>query len=89
MMANHSFFLKDRVLYGTNDSKDRFTILLAVSMLGEKVKPLIVGKYLKPRCFPKSDLYPDFYYSSSPNAWVMFKASERKVAIILDNCFEP
>lgn len=51
--------------------KDRVTILVCASMLGEKVPPCVIGKYRKPRCFrnlPEASL-PLPYYNSK-NAWM-------------------
>lgn len=100
MMPHRSFFFKDKVFHGVKEPKDRFTALLTVSMVGEKVKPMIVGKSQLPRSFPKSNFLPNFYYAFSPSAWVtssiflryllilneMFKSQNRKTAVILDNC---
>jgi len=32
-------------------AKERLTVLLCISMYGEKLKPLVIGKSVKPRCF--------------------------------------
>lgn len=52
MMPNRGFFFKDKILHGVKEPKDRFTALLTVNMLGEKTKPMIVGKSQVPRSFP-------------------------------------
>ena len=36
---------------GGKNSKDRITVLLAASAAGEKLRPLVIGKSKKPRCF--------------------------------------
>jgi hypothetical protein len=36
---------------GVKNSKERLTILFACSAAGEKLKPLVISKALKPRCF--------------------------------------
>ena len=36
---------------GGKNSKDRITVLLAVSAAGKKLRPLVIGKSKKPRCF--------------------------------------
>ena len=40
---------------GINTSKERVTVLLACSAAGEKLKPLLIGKSAKPRCFKGVD----------------------------------
>ncbi|CAK9298334.1 unnamed protein product, partial [Gordionus sp. m RMFG-2023] len=40
---------------GQNDSNERLTILLAVNMNGEVLKPLVIGKCFKPKCFGNVD----------------------------------
>jgi hypothetical protein len=99
-MPHRSFFLKGKVAHGVKEGKDRFTAILAVSMEGEKLKPMIIGKSAKPRLFPSSILPRNFYYESSSKAWIttaiflkyllilniIFKSEDRSVAIILDNC---
>ena len=54
---------------GIKASKKRITIVLACSMTGEKVTPLIIGKYAKPRCLNSLKEYPTLYKSNS-NAWM-------------------
>jgi hypothetical protein len=36
--------------------KDRVTVALTCSAAGEKLQPLIIGKFKKPRCFRNIDL---------------------------------
>jgi hypothetical protein len=88
------------VSHGIKEGKDRFTALLATSAVGEKLKPMIVGRSENPRTFPKQTQQLSFYYASSASAWmtsviflryllimnVIFKAQNRCVAVILDNC---
>ena len=37
-------------------SKERITIALCSSMTGEKIKPLVIGKSRKPRCFGRMNI---------------------------------
>jgi hypothetical protein len=89
-------------IHGVKESRDRFTALICVSMTGEKMKPMIIGKSANPRSFPSNNLTHQkyFYYESSSNAWVTsaiflryllilnvkFRAEGRFVALLLDNC---
>jgi hypothetical protein len=41
---------------GVKTSKERVTVLVAVSAAGEKLKPLMIGRSAKPRCFQGIDL---------------------------------
>lgn len=57
-------------------SKERLNILLCTSSLGEKRKPLVIGKSRSPRCF-KNQNTSVFNYSSNRKAWMLsciFKA---------------
>ena len=40
---------------GGKHAKDRITVALCASMAGEKLKPLVIGKFENPRCFSKID----------------------------------
>jgi hypothetical protein len=101
-MPNRGYFLKQKIVRGVKEGKDRFTALICVSMMGEKIKPMIIGKSANPRSFPKDNHTHQkyFYYHSSSNAWVTtivflkyllilnvkFKAERRSIALLLDNC---
>lgn len=57
--------------HGCKRSKERFTLLLCSSMSGEKLKPLVVGRYNRPRCFSGVDMKQlPCSYSHSRNAWM-------------------
>ncbi|GBN06559.1 Tigger transposable element-derived protein 4 [Araneus ventricosus] len=81
-------------------SKERLTVLLAANMNGsEKIIPLAIGKFLKPRCVKncKSLL---LFYDANSKAWMTadiwektlrrwdlnFSKQKRKVALIAGNC---
>lgn len=81
-------------------SKQRVTILLGANMSGnEKLKPLVIGKSKKPRCFKNVKSLP-VYYEANSKAWMtamiwerhirkldsQFLRQKRKVAIVVDNC---
>jgi len=80
-------------------SKQRLTVLLGASMSGEKLKPLVIGKSKKPRCFKNVKSLP-VEYDANSNAWMtttiwerhirkldsQFLRQKRNVVIIIDNC---
>ncbi|KAH7822741.1 putative tigger transposable element-derived protein 4 [Monocercomonoides exilis] len=83
---------------GIKQSKDRVSVLLAASMTGEKLCPLVIGKSKSPRCL-KGKFLPTLY-NHSKKSWmnaVIFNdyvkrlnekmsISHRKIALIVDNC---
>ena len=54
---------------GVKVAKDRLTLLVCCSMTGEKVQPLVIGKFAKPRCM-KNVAEPPLPYKHSKNAWM-------------------
>ncbi|CAF4146363.1 unnamed protein product [Rotaria sordida] len=50
-MPDKSLTFNKEECKGRKKSKERVTILFCVSSIGEKLKPLVIGKSLKPRCF--------------------------------------
>ncbi|GBL81919.1 Tigger transposable element-derived protein 4 [Araneus ventricosus] len=85
---------------GGKKSKERLTVLLAANMdVSEKIIPLVIGKFLKPRCMKNCKSLPLFYDANS-KAWMTadiwektlrrwdlnFSKQKRKVALIADNC---
>ncbi|XP_035680164.1 tigger transposable element-derived protein 4-like [Branchiostoma floridae] len=68
----------DKTLYAKGDdcsggkrSKDRVTIAYCANLLGEKEKPIVIGKSKNPRCFKNvdKDNLPVHYYNSR-TAWM-------------------
>ena len=49
--TNKSFHTKREDCAGGKQSKERITLALTASMMGEKLKPLVIGKAQIPRCF--------------------------------------
>jgi len=90
---------KSEKVHGGKKSKDRITVLMTVSMSGEKFPLWVVGKFAKPRCFKNIEQLPLIYHSNK-KAWItteIFTAylrkfdSEmvsqgRKIALVLDRC---
>jgi hypothetical protein len=64
------------------------------------MKPMIIGKFKHPRCFPVFSVSSKFYYSFSVNSWVaipifnkylsslnnQFRTKNKFVCLLLDNC---
>ena len=85
---------------GSKKSKDRVTLLLGGSTLGEKLSPLVIGKYRSPRCLRGLDVKAlPCTYKNSLNAWMTSEIFQhwlsevnqkmveqhRKILIIVDN----
>lgn len=85
---------------GTKVSKERVTVMLTCSAAGEKLKPLVIGKAAKPRCFKsvKIDQLPVTYVANK-KAWMtgilfanwlkevnsQMKRQKRHILLFLDN----
>ncbi|XP_029654418.1 tigger transposable element-derived protein 6-like [Octopus sinensis] len=99
-IPSKSFVSSDEDCFGIKRSKEKFTILLSVSACGEKLKPLLVGKYKSPRCM--KNFNPEEHgvsYSSSKNSWMTSEifitwltitneqmiTQKRKIVLLLDN----
>jgi hypothetical protein len=57
---------------GWKDCKDRVTLLLCSNWSGSlKVKPLVIGKFMKPRCFHHVNMATlSVEYTATKNAWM-------------------
>ncbi|KAI0221967.1 Tigger transposable element-derived protein 6, partial [Lamellibrachia satsuma] len=86
---------------GIKTSKERVTVLLTCSAAGEKLKPLLIGKSLKPRHFKGIDKAAlPITYRANRKAWmtsVLFKEwldklnskmklQGRNILLFVDNC---
>lgn len=70
---------------GIKASKNRVTILFASSMSGEKLTPLIIGHYKRPRPLLGLDLdYLGLKYTSSKNGWMNSSIFEEYCNLIND-----
>ncbi|KAK7097842.1 hypothetical protein V1264_004763 [Littorina saxatilis] len=100
-LPNKSMVEKGDDRAGVKTSKDRVTVLFAVSAAGEKLKPLLIGRSAKPRCFQGQDvgtLGVDYHHNK--RAWMtaaMFtqwanklnnkmRIQKRKILVFVDNC---
>ena len=80
-------------------SKERITVLLACSAIGEKLAPLVIGHSAQPRCF-RGHLCLPVTYAHNRKAWmtsILFtnwleklnnrmKAESRSILLFIDNC---
>lgn len=55
-LPDKTFAYKGESCSGGKIAKERLTVLLCVSMSGEKLKPLVIGKSVKPRYFKGIDV---------------------------------
>ena len=68
MIPNGTLAFKHDKRKGTKKVKDRITVLVTASMMGEKKTPFIIGKSAKPRCFKNIKSFP-CDYTSQNKAW--------------------
>ncbi|GJQ82963.1 TIGD4 [Trypoxylus dichotomus] len=92
--------IRDDKCYGGKLIKDRVTCLLATNMSGtEKLKPLIIARSAKPRCFKGVKWLPVDYENNVKarmtseifEKWLVkldkqFSHENRKIIMFLDNC---
>ena len=100
-LPNKSLVQKGDRCKNGKQSKERLTVLLAASCTGEKLRPLVIGKYENPRCFKnikKSTFAVN--WRSSQKAWMNsiiylewlkiinldMSRSNRKILLFVDNC---
>lgn len=69
-LPDKTLTFKDEKCHGGKHSKERLTVLLAVNKDGsEKLKPLVIGKAMKPRCFKGVKSFPTDYRANK-KAWM-------------------
>lgn len=91
---------KNEKCHGGKLSKERVTLLFATNMDGsEKLRPVMIGKSAKPRCFKNIKSFP-MTYKSNKKAWIttdlfnewllcvnkQMKSQSRKILMFVDNC---
>ena len=70
-LPSKSFVQKGASSSGVKINKNRFTAMVACSMTGEKLKPLIIGKSAKPCCFLGVNLKAvGILYRFNKKAWM-------------------
>lgn len=80
-LSDKTMTFKNGKCHGGKYSKDRVTILLATNMSEtEKLKPLIIGKSKKPRCFAGCRSLP-LHYAANKKAWMNIE--------LFENCSSP
>ena len=100
-LPNRSLVVRTDSCKGGKQSKERITVLLAASALGETLKSLVIGKSANPRCFKgvnKAAL--GVQYEANKKAWMVsdlfrswlksldrkFAAAGRNILMFIDNC---
>jgi hypothetical protein len=99
-MLDKSLNIRGEACTGGRKSRERLTVLLCCNAEGtEKLAPLVIGKFAKPRCFKNISTLPCKYTNNS-DAWMtaniflnflcQFDArmgsSNRKVLLFVDKC---
>ncbi|CAF1348282.1 unnamed protein product [Rotaria sordida] len=100
-LPEKSFVLNKEDCKGRKRSKERFTILLCTNWSGdEKLKPLVIGKSLKPRCFKHVNIQNlPVEWAANRTAWMNatlfqnwlnnlnfnMKKQNRRILLFIDN----
>lgn len=99
-LPNKTYAFKNEQCSGGKKSKERLTVLIGCNSDGsEKLPILVIGRYLKPRCFKFVTKLP-VEYRANRKAWMVstiftewllkldkkFLFEKREVAMIIDNC---
>ena len=100
VLPNKTFAFKNELCIGGKVSKERVTVLLCANFDGsEKLTPLVIGKFAKPRCLTGIKILP-VLYDCNMNSWMTskifeewlhsidkkFRKEERNVVLLVDNC---
>ncbi|XP_018900654.2 tigger transposable element-derived protein 4 [Bemisia tabaci] len=100
LLPNKSLVVKGDNCHGGKLSKQRVTVLLCFNSDGShKLKPLVIGKSQKPRCFKNIKTLP-VEYTSQTKAWMTgnefirwlrvfdatMGAQNRKIVLFIDHC---
>ena len=99
-LPNKTLAERSKKCVGGKMSKERLTVMLCASFTGEKLKPLVIGKSAKPRCFKNVNIASmPVHYKSNRKAWMTFnifsewlesinemiKREGRKILLFVDN----
>ncbi|XP_063215856.1 tigger transposable element-derived protein 6-like [Bacillus rossius redtenbacheri] len=100
LLPDHTMAYRGEPCHGGKRSKERITVALCCNADGsDKMKPLVIGKFLKPRCFKGVTNFP-CQYEANQNAWMTSKIfrdwllrldrkmaiRNRKILLLLDRC---
>ena len=65
LTTDKTLHFKGKRCHGGKLSKERITVALTANMIGtEKLQPLVIGKFAKPRCFKNVESLPVDYYNN-------------------------
>ena len=99
LLPNKSYVVKDKALRNAKPSKERISVFIAANCLGEKLKPIVIGKSKTPRCFRNKNQLP-VIYRYNQNAWMTSEIwtnyvkqlnktmtiENRRIILFVDNC---
>eukprot|EP00058_Branchiostoma_floridae_P002180 XP_002587668.1 hypothetical protein BRAFLDRAFT_126732 [Branchiostoma floridae] len=69
--STKTLFVKGQKCSGGKQSKERLTIMLCANMVGDKEKPLVIGKSQTPRCFKRINTKTlPVTYTNNKKAWM-------------------
>ena len=102
LLPDRTYTLKGDDCHGGKCSKERITLLLGANMSGtDKLKPLVIGKSTKPRCYTGVNLDTlSVAYRSNKKAWMTvelfnqwlagwnsrLQRQNRRILLLIDNC---
>lgn len=103
LMPSKTYDFKGSECHGGKQSKERLTVLLCANADGtDKMKPLVIGKSARPRCFKNIRDYGTLpvRYENNKTAWMTsaifgnwikdmdrsMKLQNRKIILLMDNC---
>ena len=99
LQPDKTLAFKGQKCSGGKKAKDRLTVLVGASMMGEKLPLVVVGKSKSPRCFKGVRSVPLDYFANT-KAWMtgdlfedivkkwnrQFSKEKRNILLIIDNC---
>lgn len=102
LLPDRTHTFKNKKCIGGKKSKERLTLCLGTNMSGsDKLPPLIIGKFTKPRALKNLKIFPGkIIYRANSKAWMTsaiweeylkildrkFRQMGRQIALIFDNC---
>ena len=102
LLPDKAYTMKNEACHGGKNSKERITLLLGANMTGtDKLRPIVMGKAVKPRCFHRINVNAlPVTYTANRTAWMTseifnqwlskwnrrLQAANRNVLLFIDNC---